>query len=126
MKKGIQVILLVLAVAGTIFFARFMKYQYDIKHIQVNPVVFSQVKDGTYHGKYDLFLVKTKVKAKMKGGILKELILEDHINGRGEVAEKIIENILHEQSMEVDMVSGATASSKAILKALEDALDEGA
>lgn len=122
MKKAGQVILLAALVAGVAFFIRFVKYQYDIQHIEVIPIAFDEVKDGTYHGEYDLFLVKTKVTAIIQDGELEQLTLDEHINGRGEVAEPIVKQILKEQTMEVDMVTGATASSKAILKALEDAL----
>ena len=124
MKKTGQVILLAALIFGAAFFIRFVKYQYDIQHIQMHPVAFAEVKDGTYHGEYDLFLVKTKVTAKVEGGVLKALTLDEHVNGRGQAAEPIVERIIKEQTMEVDMVTGATASSKAILKALEDALDE--
>lgn len=124
MRRMVQVILLAALIVGVAFFIRFVKYQYDIKHVEVNPIAFSEVEDGTYHGEYDLFLVKTKVTAKVKDGVLKSLVLDEHVNGRGEVAEPIVERILQEQTMEVDMVTGATASSKAILKALEDALNE--
>jgi uncharacterized protein with FMN-binding domain len=123
MKKGIQIILIVVALAGVAFFLRFTKYQYDIKHIEVKPVAFSEVEDGTHHRKFDLFLVKAEITAEMEDGKLIEFTLDEHVNGRGELAEPIIQRVLEEQSMEVDTVSGATASSKAILKALEDALN---
>jgi len=123
-KKTGQVILLAALIFGAAFFIRFVKYQYDIQHIQINPIAFADVKDGTYHGEYDLFLVKTKVTAKVEDGVLKSLILDEHVNGKGQAAEPIVERILEAQTMEVDMVTGATASSKAIVKALEDALYE--
>lgn len=124
MRKGIKIILLVVAVVGVAFFLRFAKYQYDIQHIEVEPVAFSELEDGTYHGKFDLFLVKTEITAEVEDGKLIEFVLDKHVNGHGEPAEPIIERVLEKQSMEVDMVSGATASSKAILKALEDALSD--
>ncbi len=40
-------------------------------------------------------------------------------------AEKIPDKVLEEQSLQVDIVSGATFSSKVILKAVEDALNKG-
>lgn len=124
MKKVIQIILLVVAITGLAFMMRFAKYQYDIQHIEVNPLAFTELKDGSYHGTFDLFLVKTEITAEMEDGKLIEFTLDEHENGRGEPAEAIIQRVLEEQTMEVDMVSGATASSKAILKALENALSD--
>ena len=40
----------------------------------------------------------------------------------GKRAEVIIDRIIETQSLDVDVVSGATVSSKAILKAVEEAL----
>ena len=37
-------------------------------------------------------------------------------------AEKIVNDVISEQSSEVDAVSGATVSSKCIIKAIENAL----
>jgi len=48
----------------------------------------------------------------------------EHFNGRGEKAEAIIPRVIEAQSLDVDVVSGATGSSKAILKAIEDAFAE--
>ena len=43
----------------------------------------------------------------------------------GEKAEVIIDKVMAEQSLEVDVVSGATLSSKCILNAIENALAPG-
>lgn len=49
----------------------------------------------------------------------------EHENGLGGKAEKIVDNIISRQSLEVDAVSGATVSSKCIIKAIENALQSG-
>jgi uncharacterized protein with FMN-binding domain len=45
-----------------------------------------------------------------------------HVNGQGKPAEVITEKVIETQSLQVDVVSGATYSSKVILKAIENAL----
>lgn len=45
-----------------------------------------------------------------------------HRNGKGKKAEVIIDDVIKEQSLLVDAVTGATISSRAIFKAIEDAL----
>lgn len=51
---------------------------------------------------------------------LKHLIQHDH--GRGAKAEAVIDTIIDKNTLDVDVVSGATMSSTAILKAIENAL----
>jgi uncharacterized protein with FMN-binding domain len=56
-------------------------------------------------------------------GNINSITLIRHIRSPiGKKAENIIQNIIEAQSLEIDVISGATASSKAILKAVEDAL----
>jgi uncharacterized protein with FMN-binding domain len=45
-----------------------------------------------------------------------------HDNGKGSPAEIIVDRIIEAQSLKVDLISKATYSSKAILKAVENAL----
>ena len=47
----------------------------------------------------------------------------EHKNGQGTPAEVIPEKVVETQTLEVDIVSGATYSSKVILKAIENALN---
>lgn len=49
----------------------------------------------------------------------------EHENGLGSKAEKIVDDVISRQSLKVDAVSGAAASSKCIIKAIEDALQCG-
>lgn len=49
----------------------------------------------------------------------------EHENGLGSKAEKIVDDVISRQSLKVDAVSGASASSKCIIKAIENALQCG-
>lgn len=49
--------------------------------------------------------------------------LVKHNHGKGASAEIITDKVTEAQSLDVDIVSGATSSSKVILKAIEDALN---
>lgn len=46
----------------------------------------------------------------------------EHRNEKGKNAEKILDNIVATQEIDVDAVSGATNSSNVIKKAIEDAV----
>jgi len=81
--------------------------------------------DGVYRGKFDVS--GTPVNVVLEVTIQNELISSIRIISHmcspiGKKAEEIIERIILKQSLDVDVVSGATASSKGILKAVEDAL----
>ena len=69
--------------------------------------------------------ISAEVSAEISAGRLVSLKLLKHGHGRGIGAESLIDKILDEQSLDVDIVTGATASSKAILKAVESALEKG-
>lgn len=92
---------------------------------QVNPVDLSSVKDGTYEGnaKNDMIVVKLKVTV-VKNKMTNIDILE-HKHGLGGKAEKIVNQVVSNQSLEVDAIAGATYSSNIILKAIENALEKG-
>ena len=81
--------------------------------------------DGMYRGSYDLSGTPVKVTLDVTvqhGNISGINIVQHFCSPIGKKAEKIVDRIIKEQSLGIDAVSGATASSKAILKAVEDAL----
>ena len=46
-----------------------------------------------------------------------------HDNGLGSSAESIVNDIIEKQSLDIDAIAGATVSSKCILKAVENAIE---
>jgi uncharacterized protein with FMN-binding domain len=83
------------------------------------------IEDGVYQGYYDLTSTPIKVKLEVSvqnHQITKIDIIKHSRSPFGKKAEKIIDKIIECQSLDVDAVSGATASSKTILKAVENAL----
>jgi uncharacterized protein with FMN-binding domain len=93
--------------------------------IIINDVKLEKVKDGTYKGEYKSFPVKVVVSVKVKNHQITEIRIIEHRKGEGEKAEVIIEDVIRTQSLEVDVISGATRSSKCILKAIENAFQNG-
>lgn len=85
----------------------------------------SQIADGAYPGSCDNGLVKVGVEVQVQNHEITEVKLLEHDNGLGGAAEAITETVVQRQSVEIDAVSGATMSSKTILKAVEAALSEG-
>ncbi|MBP7264319.1 MAG: FMN-binding protein [Spirochaetia bacterium] len=93
---------------------------------EIELVDVSTLADGNYEGHASLFPVDVKVELGVRGGRLVSLELVKHFNGQGQAAEILVDTVLETQSLDVDVVAGATHSSITILKAIEDAMKKGA
>jgi len=81
--------------------------------------------DGIYRGNYDLSGTPVKVVLDVtiqEHKILGINIVKHACSPIGKKAEKIIDQIIAVQNLDIDAVSGATGSSIAIKKAVENAL----
>ncbi|MFH1309915.1 MAG: FMN-binding protein [Candidatus Omnitrophota bacterium] len=123
MKKTIIVTIVVMVLAILIIGALKVYEAKEIMNMQIDEMDLSNVPDGIYAGeeKYMAFVCKVNVTVK-KNRIVDIAVFEgresEYIERAKEVADRVIEN----QSLEVDTVTGATVTSKAILKAIEKAL----
>ena len=90
--------------------------------IVVKTPDFPSLPDGTYRGSYDGGLVKATVDVHIATGCIEKVTIVSHKCGLGKPAEAIVDDVVRRQSLDVDVVSGATRSSKVILKAIEIAL----
>jgi uncharacterized protein with FMN-binding domain len=88
----------------------------------VQDVPLSAVADGTYWGAQRNFPVTAKVEVTVQAGRITDIRLRRHFHGPGHGAETILAQVLSAQSLQVDAISGATYSSKVVLKAIETAL----
>ncbi len=100
-------------------------YQKQVNDITISEVDLNKVPDGTYTGKSDVLWVGAEVKVTVKDHKITAIDLVNHRNERGAKAEVLPEKVVEAQSLKVDIISGATASSKNILKAIENALESG-
>jgi uncharacterized protein with FMN-binding domain len=101
------------------------KYKNIIKEISIDKVDLSKVQDGNYIADFDAIVIGAKVNVSVKNHEIADVQLVEHKNERGGGAEVIPERVVKAQSLQVDTVSGATNSSKVILKAIENALKSG-
>ena len=69
--------------------------------------------------------VKATVSVNVRNHGISKIELLEHDHGRGKKTEIPADLIVQKQSLGLDVISGATASSKAILKAAENALKKG-
>lgn len=88
----------------------------------ISEIDLTSLSDGVYKGTYDVFPVSVEVDVTISNHEILEIDLIKHFNGQGKPAEVIIDDVIEAQTLDVDVISGATYSSKIILKAIEVAL----
>lgn len=124
-KQIIIVIIIVFLVACGVF----LNYLNNVRHYQqtVQAMTFSEVDlssvpDGVYVGECDVDFIYAKVQVTIAGGVISNIDIINHRNEKGATAEKIVTDIVEEQKIDVDAISGATNSSKVLKKAVENAI----
>lgn len=89
----------------------------------INGVDLSSVEDGTYVGQYTGGRWANEVSVEVQNHqITNVTLVKDVTFAKPEVTSALFAKVLQEQSILIDAVSGATVTSKAYLKAMENAL----
>lgn len=106
----------------------------EASQLQFAQVQFSNLKDGTYVGQWNgstSHVRDTKVEVEIADGkvahfkILKGAVGKDGQPvklSKGRTIEELFQAVVDQQSLAVDVISGATVTSKTHLKAFENAL----
>lgn len=119
---GVLVMVLVLVTAFKVVVSRLESNLEALNNLTIEEVDLNSIEDGTYEGNYGSFPVSAMVEVTVKNHRITEVELVDHSNGKGLPAEVLPEKVVESQCVKVDTVSGATYSSRVILKAIETAL----
>lgn len=97
-----------------------------VRGLEIHPVDLSRLPDGTYEGSYAYGSFTYVVSARVEAGVIRDInILSNRSTRRALMAEEVISRVLAKQGTDVDAVAGATTTSKALLKAVENALTTG-
>lgn len=115
---GILLIFAVIGITGVFFATRGLE---EGKELTVESIDIGSLEDGIYLGEYDYKRWANQVEVRVENGEILDIQLIDGFKHQ-EAMEKIYDSVIKSQSLEVDTVSGATVSSKAYLKAIEEAL----
>ena len=121
------IIIAVLGVGGAIGWSYLSKEHNEAKNLPLNTVDFSKLNDGTYIGEYEGGMYKwraTKVQVTVSSGKVKDIkLLSSSDPGcKNTNQAPLYDKVIEAQSLQVDTVSGATLTSKAYLKSVENAL----
>jgi uncharacterized protein with FMN-binding domain len=93
----------------------------------VNDVSIAEIPDGSYTGSYEYGGFTYSLRCMVSQGRLENIrILQNRTTKYAKKAEGIIPKVIERQKVNVDAVTGATATSKALMKAIERALSKGA
>ncbi len=115
------IIIILLAGGGLFYLSRGLD---SGSRVPINEVDLSALTDGTYTGTYEGGRWTNTVKVTIKDQRITAIeIVDDLLFSQPEVADKILARVKDEQKVNVDVISEATVSSKAYLKAIELALE---
>jgi len=103
----------------------FLSCTIDYRNLAAHTPDMTKIDDGVYRGIYNLTGTPVNIVLDVNvqnNKISKIEIIEHASSAIGKKAEIIIDTVIEKQSLEIDTISGATASSKSILLAIENAL----
>lgn len=126
-KRTVAIIIVALVLAISFISAKllFSKIEANLQSLaqsEIADVDLASAEDGVYTGSYTAFPISAEVKVTIENHAIKEIELIKHQTGQGQGAEVIPGKVVEAQTLKVDSISGATYSSKVILKAIRDAL----
>ena len=122
MKKFLVVLGVIVVAVGALCLNVFFKMKSQTDAFDTTPVDISKVADGTYEGYSETMMVKARVLVTVESGKITDIEILEHECGKGHPAEAMIDDMIAENTVEVDAVSGATASSAVIKDAVRNAL----
>lgn len=122
------VIIAIAGVAGMNGWSKLQKEHKEAKNLPLNSINFSKLKDGTYIGDYEggMYQWRTnKVQVTISSGKVTDIKIIEHKEKQSEqYLDTLYGRVIDAQSLQVDVVSGSTLTSKAYLQAVENALKQ--
>ncbi len=125
MKKGKSKLLMVIGIVAAVIIVMFAggliavtRGLPEMQELVINDLNPGELPDGLYTGEFSRYRWSNKVKVTIEGG----RIVDVQPDSGGALEQELSERIVASQSLLVDIDTGATVSSKAFLKAVEEAL----
>ena len=127
MKMVLRITLIVIVLLISIGFITYKIIDNNLKNLltrEIESIQINEVDDGIYHGEYGVFPVSVELNVEVKDHQIIEIDIIKHDNGQGKPAESIINSVIEQNSIDVDVISGASYSSRTILQAISNALNQ--
>jgi len=124
---AIGAVVVVGGAAGAFGWSKLKKEHEEARNVPLKALDFSKLKDGKYHGAYEGGMYKWRANecdVTVANGKVTGIQLAGSKDPSGERAQHrvLYDRVVQAQSLQVDTISGSTLTSKAYLKAVEDAL----
>lgn len=116
MIAGILAVSIILIIAGGLFAVT--RGLSEMQELVIHDVNTGELPDGIYTGEFNRYRWSNMVRVTVEGG---NIVHIEPDSSEAFVLE-LSEQIIARQSLQIDIDTGATVSSKAFLKAVEDAL----
>jgi uncharacterized protein with FMN-binding domain len=117
---SVLMVFILITVGGVFFLSRGLA---SGSKLVINDVKLSAVKDGIYNGKYKNGRWTNEVNLTVKDHKITNIdLVKDVLFPKPEVTKELFNNVVKEQNINVDAISGSTITSKAYLKSIENAL----
>jgi uncharacterized protein with FMN-binding domain len=98
----------------------------EVRNAEIKDIDLGKVADGRYAGEFSYSRTNCKVEVIVRDHRIEGInVLENGTSAYAKKAEGVISRVIEQNKTNVDVVSGATTTSKALLKAVEAALSSG-
>ena len=91
-------------------------------NLEIGTVSLTDATDGLYPGEYRNGRFSNSVNVLVENHAIADVLPVKIADGQGDLAKTLTASVIKEQTPAVDVIAGATASSKSFLKAVEVAL----
>lgn len=126
MKKFLKIFICLIVIVVITFACAILYLNYGLKagsNTTINGLNMSDINDGVYNGKYKFGRWSNNLDVTVKHGkIIYIKIIKDVTFVKPDVRDELFIRVIEAQNTEVDVISGATVTSKAYLKSIENAL----
>jgi uncharacterized protein with FMN-binding domain len=126
MKKILKIFITLIIIIAVIIAAVMISLTQGLeegKNIEIKGINMTNVVDGTYKGRYEFRRWSNEFEVVVKDNKITDIkVLNDVKYASPAVSDKLFDEVIEAQDTKVDAVSGATVTSKAYLKSIENAL----
>jgi uncharacterized protein with FMN-binding domain len=121
--KIIGIILLIIVVISGIMLISLSRGLKEGAALEFSDLDLESLEDGIYHGRYENNRWTNEVEVTVADHRITAIKLVGDVKyGGKELAHQLFDVVIREQSVKVDVISGATVTANAYLKAIENAL----
>lgn len=116
----IMALLILVAAGGVVYLNQGLRAGRDI---EIEGVNITNLSDGSYPGEYKAGRWSNKVMVTVEGGRIESIRITDDVTFADPgLSDEVFRKVIYAQDTKTDVVSGATVTTKAYLKSIENAL----